>query len=442
MKDVWKTFKLGLYVFALPLIATAAASAHQWITNNEPVSDISVPTSIVSESSVARISAIRNHTVTLNDKGEIQGRIATIHPESTEAFGMSNMSVYFVRNGDVVEKVETNTDGSFVTKSVGEGVYSFIAAGQSGFSTFGVNVVQSVGDSHNYMEVAAISPNLKAVQEVIAKNLPETIVEEVTADLENVKSLQPAGFAGTNRVQLTESGLMNGRVVSLIKNNLEGMYAHLLQGETKVAEVPVGPNGDFSVSDLKPGTYDLIAIGQDGIAAVSIEAVAYTEETEGATYTALQGSGSSAPIGGSFGAPAFSQDIVYDSADVALSQPVDFGAIGGACDSCGGGIVDQGFVDNSIVYDSQPIEYSSSPIEYAGESVCGAVACGASCGGCGDFSGFTSSGCCGGSRGFGGFGGLLGGGGRRLGLLGIIAGIAIPIAIGGDDDDFSSPNDT
>ena len=43
MKDVWKTFKLGLYVFALPLIATAAASAHQWITNNEPVSDISVP---------------------------------------------------------------------------------------------------------------------------------------------------------------------------------------------------------------------------------------------------------------------------------------------------------------------------------------------------------------------------------------------------------------
>lgn len=424
MKDVWKTFKLGLYVFALPLIATAAASAHQWITNNEPVSDISVPTSIVSESSVARISAIRNHTVTLNDKGEIQGRIATINPESTEAFGMTNMSVYFVRNGEVVEKTQTNTDGSFVTQSVGEGIYSFIAAGQQGFSTFGVNVVKSEGDSHNYMEVAAISPNLKAVQEVIANNLPKTIVDDITADLENVQSLQPTEFAGTNRVQLTESGLMNGRVVSLIKNNLEGMYAHLLQGETKVAEVAIGPNGDFSVSDLKPGIYDLIAIGQDGIAAVSIEAVAYAEETD-ETYTALQ-------------------DIVYDSADVALSQPVDYGVIGGACDSCGGGIVDQGFVDNQIVYDSQPIEYSSSPIEYAGESVCGAVACGASCGGCGDFSGFTSSGCCGGSRGFGGFGGLLGGGGRRLGLLGLIAGIAIPVAIGGDDDEIvdASPDNT
>ena len=422
MKDVWKTFKLGLYVFALPLIATAAASAHQWITNNEPVSDISVPTSIVSASSVARISAIRNHTVTLNDKGEIQGRIATINPESTEAFGMTNMSVYFVRNGEVVEKTETNTDGSFVTQSVGEGIYSFIAAGQSGFSTFGVNVVKSDGDSHNYMEVAAISPNLKAVQEVIANNLPKNIVEEISADLENVKSLKPTEFAGTNRVQLTESGLLNGRVVSLIKNNLEGMYAHLLQGETKIAEVAIGPNGDFSVSDLKPGIYDLIAIGQDGIAAVSIEAVAHTEEKD-STYTALQ-------------------DIVYDSADVALSQPIDSGIIGGACTSCGGGIVDQGFVDNSIVYDSQPIEYSSSPIEYAGESVCGAVACGASCGGCGDFSGFTSSGCCGGSRGFGGFGGILGGGGRRLGLLGAILGITIPLALSGDSDEGVSPNDT
>ena len=191
MKDVWKTFKLGLYVFALPLIATAAASAHQWITNNEPVSDISVPTSIVSESSVARISAIRNHTVTLNDKGEIQGRIATINPESTEAFGMTNMSVYFVRNGEVVEKTQTNTDGSFVTQSVGEGIYSFIAAGQQGFSTFGVNVVKSDGDSHNYMEVAAISPNLKAVQEVIANNLPKTIVDEIAADLSDVQSVKP-----------------------------------------------------------------------------------------------------------------------------------------------------------------------------------------------------------------------------------------------------------
>ena len=426
MKDVWKTLKLGLYVIALPLVATAAASAHQWITNNEPVTEISVPTAVVSSSTVARVNAIRNHTVTLNDEGEIQGRIATINPESTEAFGMTNMSIYFVRNGEVVEKTDTNADGSFVATGVAEGVYSFIASGESGFSTFGVNVVKTDGDSQNYLEVAAISPNLETMKEIVANGLPKKVADQVAADMSQVQSLQPSEFAGTNRVQLTESGLLNGRVVSLVKNELEGMNAHLLQGSQKIAQVAIQANGEFSVSDLEPGVYDLVAVGQDGIAAVSFEAVAFNNNEVDETYTALQ-------------------DIVYDSVDVALAQPVDAVFIGGACSSCGGGTI-----DNSIVYDSAPIEYAqgsveyaSSPIEYAGESVCGGVACGSSCGGCGNFSGFTSSGCCGGSRGFGGFGGRLGGGiGRRLGILGLIGGI-IAVAVSDDDDDvIVSPNDS
>ena len=159
-------------------------------------------------------------------------------------------------------------------------------------------------------------------------------------------------------------------------------------------------------------------MGQDGIAAVSFEAVAHTGNEVDETYTALQ-------------------DMVYDSMDVALAQPIDGGIIGGACNTCGGG----GIVDNSIVYDSAPIEYASSPIEYAGEAVSCGVACGSTCGGCNNFSGYTSSGCCGGSRGFGGFGGLLGGGGRRLGILGLIGGI-IAVAVSGDDDDVASPNGT
>ena len=202
--------------------------------------------------------------------------------------------------------------------------------------------------------------------------------------------------------------MLNGRVVSLIKSELNGMHAHLLNGKDRIAEVTIAADGSFSVSDLKPGVYDLVALGPDGIAAVSFEAVAHADNVENEAYTALQ-------------------DMVYDSMDVALAQPMDYGVIGGN----GGGMV-----DNSIVY-------ASNPIEYAGECVSCGVAAGTSCGGCCNFSNYASSGCCGGGRGFGGFGGLLGGGltGRRLGLLGLA--IALPLALSDDDSDQDggvSPN--
>jgi hypothetical protein len=37
MKNKWKTIKLGLALFALPLVATAAASVHQWIAESNPM---------------------------------------------------------------------------------------------------------------------------------------------------------------------------------------------------------------------------------------------------------------------------------------------------------------------------------------------------------------------------------------------------------------------
>ncbi len=321
---------------------------------------------------------------------------------------MSKMKVYFLQNGRIIQQTKTNEDGSFVVSGLAEGIYSFVATGPSGIAAYGVNVVKAVGDSENFMEAAAISPNVKSARKIIAANLSKSVDDEATADVAKAQTLQPSDFAGSNRVSLTESGLMNGRVVSLVKNELQDMYAYILKSDEQIAKVEIDSKGHFSVSDMKPGVYDLVVAGPDGVAAVSFEAVAQQSDEATEAYTSLQ-------------------DPMPETMDVAVAAQDDFSVVDNSS-----------MPSNAVAYDG--------PIEYAGECVSCGVAAGASCGGSGDFGGYASSGCCGGSGGYGGFGGCSGGGflGSRLGLIGVALG-AVGIALGasnGGGGGTMSPDDT
>jgi len=54
-------FQLGLMLVALPFVATAAASAHQWIASATPIA--------APEAVTANVSADRIHNITLNSNG-------------------------------------------------------------------------------------------------------------------------------------------------------------------------------------------------------------------------------------------------------------------------------------------------------------------------------------------------------------------------------------
>lgn len=394
MKDTWKIFKLGVYVFALPLIATAAASAHQWMTSSATLA-IVPPTPVVASASSMKINALRNHTITINEDGEVQGRVATINHKSRDAHGVSDATVYFVQNGKIVEKGYSNDDGTFVVNGLKEGIYSFVAAGEFSFATCGVNVVKS-DDRQSYLEIAAIAPNVKAVRDIITNELPESIRSEVRR---NFAKSDRAQVLGSNRVEL-EGDVLRGEVVSFVSDKITKTQAHLFRGAEKVNEFSINGDGTFEVEGVEPGVYDIVVTGDQGLAAVSFEAVSGIDEEITEAYTALQ-------------------ESLFSNFAVALAPQCDCGAVGGCC---GGG--------------SDAIVYGDSPVRLLGDRLGGGIAGGGCCGGAGNFSGF--GGCCGGGLGsrFGGgaaFGGL---GGRRLLLPLLAAGIAIPLAVSS-----SSPTD-
>jgi hypothetical protein len=423
----WNKIQLGLMLVALPFAATAAASAHQWISANSP---IEAPAAVVEAS---QANAQRIHNITLNRAGGIEGRITSL--KNGEGEGLSDLKVYFVRNGEIAKQTTTDASGTFQIDSVTEGAYSFVATGESGFAAYGVNVVAHSGQGMiNTMEAAAVSPNFSVVQDILKNNLPEQIATEIV----NGASNNTEKLAGGNRIQLHD-GTLNGNIVPLFGDiaNVEGTYVHIIQNDKQVARVQADAAGSFSVADLEAGVYDFVAAGPTGIAAVSFQAI--DEEGEISAESVMDSDEIPVAIEPAAAAALPFQEVI--SADI----PTDAAPSLDVCTTCSN---DAGFVGQQVSYAGSEVVYDQgyqqTGIQYASEAVSNGGACGASCGSAGDFSGFSSCNSCGGAGGAAGGrlfgGGRLGAGGaglRRLALLGGIAGAVVAIAADDDATDAS-----
>ena len=403
MKSNWNLLKAGALLFALPLMATAAVSASQWVSDSAPI-DLNVEVAEV----VSSIGVTRVHAVALNSSGAIEGRVASMDAQGTQ--GIADLSVQFMKNGKVIQETMTSSDGSFRVEGLNEGNYSFVASGENGFAAYGVQVVSETAGVDNVMEASAVAPGVSIVKQILDNNLPE----KFSAPAESVKN----PIVGANRVNLVEGKLV-GTVRSLDNASVAGTLVHILSGDKQVAQVETNEDGSFSIADMKPGVYSFVSTGPSGYAAVSFEAV-----NEVAADVEI-------PV--SFSPAAAIQEFGFsDSLDV--------------CTTCG---TDAGF-GGDVVYDQAPVyQESFAPVEYASESIGCGGSCGASCGSCGNFSNVASScsscggAASGGGRLFGGGGGrLFGGRFGRLALIGAAVGIAVPLAISGNNDNNAASNET
>ncbi len=412
MKNYGKMIKTVALFVALPLIATAAASAHTWLTDSNP---ISIELGGVVAKDVQQLGSARIHSVSLNRSGAIVGRIAAIDQETKKTSGLAELKVFFVQNGEVAGQSITDADGTFSVEGIAEGVYSFVATGSNGFAAYGVRVVANDGnDQLNIMEAAAVSPKFAVVKKILDEKLPQDVVNQIAV------SAEPNGserLIGSNRVRLID-GSLTGHVVPILGDvaAVEGTYVHILKNNEQVAEVQADKEGNFTVNDLEEGVYDFVAAGPTGFAAVSFHAV----QDSGAESVIVQSdsdevavSAETSPVSSAL-VPA---DPISYQDSVATDLPMDSGYGYSdnldVCLTCGQTGMDYGYTG-----DYYP---TTAPIDYAGQAIgCGAAAGGA-CGACGDFSGYSS---CGGGCGGGGAGGF--GGGRLLGLA-AIAGLTVGI---------------
>jgi len=392
MKKQGKNLQAIVTLALLPLVATAAVSAQQWISDNTPIGVASDNVAIEAKTFLSH----RMHKIALNRAGAVEGRVANINPATQEVEGLANLKVFFIDSGQVIQEATTAHDGSFIIEGLMEGAYSFVASGSDGFAAYGVRVVaEGTAGASNVMEAATVSPELSVVKQILNQQLPRRVTQEILAAIDTDSDRA----VGANRVRLT-NGTLKGRVTPIKGDSVEGTVVHLLHDNQEVAQLIVGSDGTFMVDDLTAGVYQFVASGAAGFAAVSFVAIdapalSDTDEIQVAAARMIS-------------------DSEYFDVSLAAAQDAMF-----ASDSISFGGGDGGFgMGNAFGF---------------GGSVGGA------CGACND---------CGGGRmlgggGFGGGGLFSGGGGLgRLLVLGGLAGGVVAIATSGGSPPPASPNGT
>lgn len=370
MKNTFGYARFAFYVLALPLLATAAVSAHQYLRDSAPIK--TAAPAVVERAVSGLTGSFRNHTLSVDQDGTVQGRVSVVNRDSSVS-GLSALRVCLVRDGQIAHTVDTNSMGQFEFTGVEEGVYSFVATGKDGFAACGVKVARG-SDASNMMEVAVVNPDFKQVRDIFESTSPAA--ETFTSSVE-----QPTRIEGNNRVMTSEGNLV-GKLFDFVSGSVSAdTKAFLVRNNARIAESAVDAFGQFSFAGVEPGVYEFVAAGPTGYAAVSFEAVTQEGQAAQATETVV----SESVVESGAAAPAQQLDVPMTAAG---DHAVVSEQLGGACDACTAG--------TAVV---EP---------YSGAMVGSDIACGAAAGSCCGAAGNWNS--------YGGGGGGYGGGGGLLGL--------------------------
>ena len=264
MNELWKTLRLAAYIVALPLVATAAVSAYQWTSPG----DQSVNGNNVSATISTVVSVGRSHSIMLDKNNQLNGRIWSTDSDYKSHFNPPNMTVMLYRAGKVVAQTTTDENGQFALSNVKPGIYSFVARGKDQFSTYAIRVESNDGsDAKSIFESITVMNRLTRISQAISSKTKP-------AESATVNDRVDLSIRSGNRIELDEQNNLVGSLVATIKtSDLSANSVSLMRNGETIAEAKPAADGSFVFPNVQPGFYDFVTTGQNGAAAIGLEAV-------------------------------------------------------------------------------------------------------------------------------------------------------------------------
>lgn len=262
---------------------------------------------------------LQAHWISTNDDGNLEGRISAIELSDLTSMPIEKLDVALLKKGEKIRIATTDNDGRFTLQTVSPGVYTLVASGQNGFLAYGVNVLpnlkafdvldqktelqrnelkrayyvsvfnlpqDAVVEETLQIDAAAVPPEFTTLQRICRNYLPTTAELTVELDRDDAKAIGKAtsirsGFQHT----LTADGKLEGKIQPIATSDgqsakLSDMNIFLIQYDVEAARVAVEESGRFTIEDVEPGVYSLVAAGKDGFAALSLELIGVLGEGE------------------------------------------------------------------------------------------------------------------------------------------------------------------
>ena len=136
------------------------------------------------------------------------------------------------------------------------------------------------------IDAAAVPPEFSSLEKISRNYLSASSAFSILADKGDLKGIGKANLtSGGFQFPLSPAGHFNGRLQPIATEDgrpakLSDMNLFLIQDDVEILRVAAEENGDFRMEDIEPGVYSLIAAGEDGFAALSLELVTADEEDE------------------------------------------------------------------------------------------------------------------------------------------------------------------
>ncbi len=336
-------------LLALPLLVVAVAYVDNLraLTTNRSLIELAAE----AWQDQALDETLSAHYVQLDDQNRLTGTVSAIRQDTYDAVPVSGLDVKLVRQGQPVASSVTDAGGMFTTGVVQPGAYTLCISGQQGFLAYGVQVVESATlgqefelpspDDAATMETPSASPRQvlyrTAQDDPIATRITAAVIPPTHTALKEIMDGLPIGsqlssvsenatrinveksvVARGFQVTLRPDGTLVGRLAPLQSPidtpiRFQEMNVYLIQSDEIRAQVIADPDGNFVFSDVDPGVYGFAAVGRDGFAALSFQALEATDESNARVLT-----------GGSMrNAAATSHAADSNSLNVALCPPED-----------------------------------------------------------------------------------------------------------------------
>lgn len=217
--------------------------------------------------------------------GVLRGLVQT-RLQSGGIVPQAGMSVYLLREGQVVQSAVTAANGQFEFHAVGPGVYSLAGYGEKGLFAFGIRIVPDSETQAGVKQVSTLAvPDedhpavFRIIQEEMsgavtvprlsqaAEALREALAEQPTATaISSAKTVvvPPSPTVLQRPVRLGPNGELRGRVHLLGAEpgtSAEGLSVFLIRRGETVARGAVGADGSFSLPNVSAGIYSVVVAG-------------------------------------------------------------------------------------------------------------------------------------------------------------------------------------
>ncbi len=259
---------------------------------------------------------LRSYRVELSTDGFLPGRINVIDSQTGSIIPADDMTIEFLRDGEVAATTKPGVDGVFQVGNLQPGVYAVVGAGPAGYIAYGVEVIQNrktadadrpgprlggdanqvglfqeVGDALMLDSLAVPASDVPAVAGIVRGNIPSSLTATASGQLSpeaapgaqlpaepRREQLATSSDLRRHQVRIRADGSISGRMRRIHPRTgepvrIRRLNVFLVQNNAIVGRAPVDERGVFRIANVQPGTYSFVSAGLEGFAAFAIQAV-------------------------------------------------------------------------------------------------------------------------------------------------------------------------